>query len=315
MRYAIRKLVTMILTILMVSLLVFLAFSIIPGDPATQMLGTNATAQKLEALRAQMGLDRPLLIRYLEWVKNFISGDMGISYSYHVPVRQMLYDKLGIMLTLTGLSFLLIVLLSIPLGILTAKYYDRYFAKAFDVLNQLFMAIPPFFIGILITYLFGLLMHLFTPGGFVSYKSDPWGYFLYMLTASFSIALPKAAMSMRLLKTSVLSEAKLDYVRTAYSRGNRTNQVLYRHVLRNALIPVVTFLGMTLADIVAGSIVIEQVFSIPGFGRLLITSISNRDYPVAQAIIVIIAFLVVVINFIVDSLYPLIDPRVKKDEQ
>ncbi len=315
MRYAIRKLVTMILTILMVSLLVFLAFSIIPGDPATQMLGTNATAQKLEALRAQMGLDRPLLIRYLEWVKNFISGDMGISYSYHVPVRQMLYDKLGIMLTLTGLSFLLIVLLSIPLGILTAKYYDRYFAKAFDVLNQLFMAIPPFFIGILITYLFGLLMHLFTPGGFVSYKSDPWGYFLYMLTASFSIALPKAAMSMRLLKNSVLSEAKLDYVRTAYSRGNRTNQVLYRHVLRNALIPVVTFLGMTLADIVAGSIVIEQVFSIPGFGRLLITSISNRDYPVAQAIIVIIAFLVVVINFIVDSLYPLIDPRVKKDEQ
>lgn len=315
MRYAFRKLVTMILTILMVSLLVFLAFSIIPGDPATQMLGTNATAQKLEALRAQMGLDRPLLIRYLEWVKNFISGDMGISYSYHVPVRQMLYDKLGIMLTLTGLSFLLIVLLSIPLGILTAKYYDRYFAKAFDVLNQLFMAIPPFFIGILITYLFGLLMHLFTPGGFVSYKSDPWGYFLYMLTASFSIALPKAAMSMRLLKNSVLSEAKLDYVRTAYSRGNRTNQVLYRHVLRNALIPVVTFLGMTLADIVAGSIVIEQVFSIPGFGRLLITSISNRDYPVAQAIIVIIAFLVVVINFIVDSLYPLIDPRVKKDEQ
>lgn len=315
MRYAIRKLVTMILTILMVSLLVFLAFSIIPGDPATQMLGTNATAQKLEALRAQMGLDRPLLIRYLEWVKNFISGDMGISYSYHVPVRQMLYDKLGIMLTLTGLSFLLIVLLSIPLGILTAKYYDRYFAKAFDVLNQLFMAIPPFFIGILITYMFGLLMHLFTPGGFVSYKSDPWGYFLYMLTASFSIALPKAAMSMRLLKNSVLSEAKLDYVRTAYSRGNRTNQVLYRHVLRNALIPVVTFLGMTLADIVAGSIVIEQVFSIPGFGRLLITSISNRDYPVAQAIIVIIAFLVVVINFIVDSLYPLIDPRVKKDEQ
>ncbi len=315
MRYAIRKLVAMILTILMVSLLVFLAFSIIPGDPATQMLGTNATAQKLEALRAQMGLDRPLLIRYLEWVKNFISGDMGISYSYHVPVRQMLYDKLGIMLTLTGLSFLLIVLLSIPLGILTAKYYDRYFAKAFDVVNQLFMAIPPFFIGILITYLFGLLMHLFTPGGFVSYKSDPWGYFLYMLTASFSIALPKAAMSMRLLKNSVLSEAKLDYVRTAYSRGNRTNQVLYRHVLRNALIPVVTFLGMTLADIVAGSIVIEQVFSIPGFGRLLITSISNRDYPVAQAIIVIIAFLVVVINFIVDSLYPLIDPRVKKDEQ
>ncbi len=313
MRYAIRKLATMILTILMVSLLVFFAFAIIPGDPATQMLGTNATAEKLAVLREQMGLNRPLFLRYLEWIKSIFSGDMGNSYIYHVPVRQMLADKLPIMLTLTGLSFLLIIVLSVPLGILTAKYYDRPFARAFDVIDQLFMAIPPFFIGILITYLFGLLLHLFTPGGFVSYAADPAAYFAYMFVAAFSIALPKAAMNMRLLKSSVLSEAKLDYVRTAYSRGNTTNQVLYRHVLKNALIPVVTFLGMTLADIVAGSIVIEQVFSIPGFGRLLISSISNRDYPVAQAIIVIIAFVVVVINCIVDLLYPLIDARVKSD--
>ena len=315
MRYAIRKLATMLLTILMVSLLVFLAFSVIPGDPVTQMLGTKATPDKVAALREEFGLNRPLIQRYFEWIRGFFSGDLGTSYTYHIPVKQMLYDKLPIMLTLTGLSFLLILILSIPLGILTAKYYDRFFAKVFDTAAQLFMAIPPFFTGILITYLFGLLLRLFTPGGFVSYQSDPGGYLFYMFVASFSIALPKAAMNMRLLKTSVRSEARLDYVRTAYSRGNKTNQVLYRHVLRNALIPVVTFLGMTLADIVAGSIVIEQVFSIPGFGRLLITSISNRDYPVAQAIIVIIAIVVVVINFMVDELYPLIDPRVKRSEQ
>ena len=278
------------------------------------MLGTNATPQKLAELREQLGLNRPVAVRFFDWIKAFFFGDMGISYTYHVPVRQMLADKLPIMLTLTGMSFVLIVLLSIPLGILTAKYYDRTFAKAFDVINQLFMAIPPFFIGILITYLFGLLLRLFIPGGFVSYQNDPVSYFSYMFVASFSIALPKAAMNMRLLKSSVLNEAKLDYVRTAYSRGNTTNQMLYRHVLRNALIPVVTFLGMTLADIVAGSIVIEQVFSIPGYGRLLIASINGRDYPVAQAIIVIMAVFVVVINFVVDALYPLIDPRVKTDE-
>ena len=315
MRYAIRKLATMILTILMVSLLVFLAFSVIPGDAATQMLGINATPQKLDALRSELGLDRPVFVRYFTWLYEFFFGNMGISFTYHVPVRQMLADKLPIMLTLTGLSFFLILLISIPLGILTAKYYDRFFARIFDVINQLCMAVPPFFIGILITFFFGLLLRLFTPGGFVSYQSDPARYLAYMLVASLSIALPKAAMNMRLLKSSVLEEAKLDYVRTAYSRGNTTNQVLYRHVLRNALIPVVTFLGMTLADIVAGSIVIEQVFSIPGYGRLLIASINNRDYPVAQAIIVIIAVFVVVINFAVDTLYPLIDPRVKKDAE
>ncbi len=315
MRYAVRKFAIMIVTILLVSLLVFLAFSVIPGDPATQMLGIKATPQALEALREELGLNRPLIVRYLTWMGGLFTGDLGVSYTYHVPVRQMLADKLPIMLTLTGLSFVLIVLISIPLGILTAKYYDRFFSKVFAVTGQLFMAIPPFFSGIMIIYFFGLLLHLFTPGGFVSFRSDPGGYLFYMLVASFSIALPKAAMNMRLLKTSVLSEAKLDYVRTAYSRGNRTNQILYRHVLRNALIPVVTFLGMTLADIVAGSIVIEQVFSIPGFGRLLITSISNRDYPVAQAIIVIIAMIVVMINFAVDALYPLIDPRVKSNEQ
>ncbi|MBO4902454.1 MAG: ABC transporter permease [Lachnospiraceae bacterium] len=315
MKYLVRKLITMIVTVLMVSLFVFIAFSVIPGDPAVGMLGTTATEEKVEILREQMGLNRPLPVRFAFWMRDFFFGDMGLSYSYHIPVKQMLADKLPITLTLTGLSFLLIVLLSIPLGILTSKYYDRFFAKAFDVVNQLFMAIPPFFIGILLTYLFGMLLHAFTPGNYVSYETDPAAFFAYMFVPALSVALPKAAMNMRLLKSEILSEAKLDYVRTAYSRGNATDQVLYRHVLRNALLPVVTFLGMTLTDIVAGSIVIEQVFSIPGFGRLLITSISNRDYPVAQAIIAIIAMLVVLINFLVDVIYPIIDPRVRKHAQ
>lgn len=311
MRYIGRKLITMLLTVLAVSFFVFLAFSVIPGDPATQKLGTQATPEKVAALRAEMGLDRTLLLRYTEWLEDFFFGDMGTSYHYQTSVRGMLLDKLPITLTLTGLSFLLILFLSIPLGILSAKYYDRIPAKLTDVVTQILMAVPPFFTGILMTLLFGLLLHLFTPGAFVSYHVSVVGFLGYMIVPSLSVAIPKAAMTQRLLKSSVLSESKLDYVRTAYSKGNGTSRVLYRHVLKNALIPVVTFLGMTLADIVAGSIVIEQVFSIPGFGRLLITSISNRDYPVAQAIITIIAMLVLLINFFVDLLYRVLDPRVE----
>ena len=314
MRYLIRKFLTMLVTVLLVSLIVFLAFSVIPGDPATQMLGTGATPEKVETLRVQLGLDTPVLLRYLKWIRDFFFGDMGVSYTYHTSVKSMLSDKLPITLTLTGLSFVFIVILSVPTGILCAKYYDRIPAKILDVLNQIFMAVPPFFSGILITYVFGLLLKLFTPGGFVSYQISPGSFLAYMIVPALAVSIPKAAMNMRLLKTSVLAESRLNYVRTAYSRGNRTDQVLYNHVLKNALLPVITFLGMTLADIVAGSIVIEQVFSIPGFGRLLIASISNRDYPVAEAIIVIIAIVVVVINFVVDMLYPLIDPRVKLHE-
>jgi peptide/nickel transport system permease protein len=172
------------------------------------------------------------------------------------------------------------------------------------------MSIPSFFIGMLITYIFGLVLKWFRPGGFVNYKDSVAGFLAYLIFPAIAIALPKAAMTIKLLKSSVLKEGKLDYVRTAYSRGNSTDGVLYKHVLRNALIPVVTFLGVTLADMVAGSIIVEQVFSIPGLGRLLITSISTRDYPVAQAIVAIIACIVIVINFMVDVLYKLIDPRI-----
>lgn len=311
MKYLCKKLGVLLVTVLIVSFLVFLAFQVIPGDPAVNMLGTSATPEKVEALREQLGLNRPLPVRFVEWMKDFFFGDMGTSYSYGTSVKSMLLNKLPITLTLTGLSFLLIVLISVPLGIYTAKHEDSPVTKTLDILNQVTMAVPAFFIGILITLLFGLILRWFTPGGYVSYTSSVIGFLAYLIFPAFAIALPKAAMNTRLLKTSVLKEAKMDYVRTAYSRGNATNDVLYRHVLKNALIPVITFLGMTLSDIVAGSLIVEQVFSIPGIGRMLVTSIANRDYPVVQAIIAMIAFIVILINFLVDILYQLIDPRMR----
>ena len=202
-------------------------------------------------------------------------------------------------------------MVTIPLGIYTAKHEGGVVDRIIYIINQIIMAIPPFFSGILITLIFGRIFKLFTPGGYVSYEKDFAGFIGYLFFPAAAIALPKAAMAVKLLRSSVIKEAKLDYVRTAYSRGNRTNDVLYKHVLKNALIPVVTFLGMALADMIAGSIIIEQVFSIPGMGRLMITSISTRDYPVVQAAVLYITSIVVIINFLVDVLYQLADPRVR----
>lgn len=312
MRYIGKKLITMLVTVLIVTLLVFFAFRVIPGDPAVNMLGIKATPEKVERLREQMGLNRPLIIRYLEWLKDFFFGDMGKSYSYGSPVSDMLKSKIPITVALTLISFLFVIAIAIPLGIYAAKHEDKWYSKVLDVLNQIMMSVPPFFIGMLLTYLFGIVLRWFTPGGYISYRDSFAGFISYLILPSLAIALPKAAMTNKLLKSSLLKESRLDYVRTAYSRGNSTSEVLYKHVLKNAMIPVITFLGMTLADIVAGSLIVEQVFSIPGIGRLLITSISNRDYPVVQAIITIIACIVILNNFIVDILYKMIDPRISR---
>ena len=274
------------------------------------MLGTEATPAKLEALREEMGLNDPVLVQYGRWAGRFLMGDMGTSYSYRMPVSNMVTDKIPVTLTLTILAFLMMVLISIPLGIYTAKHAGGFIDRTIYILNQIIMAFPPFFSGILITLLFGKIFKLFTPGGYVSYEKSFSGFVGYLFFPALAIALPKAAMAVKLLRSSVISESRLDYVRTAYSRGNRTNDVLYKHVLKNALIPVVTFLGMALTDMIAGSIIIEQVFSIPGLGRILLISISNRDYPVVMAIIVCICLLVLIVNMIVDLVYGLIDPRI-----
>lgn len=310
MKYIGKKIMTMVITLLVVSLLVFLSFDLISGDPATSMLGTSATPERVEALREEMGLNRPLFVRYFEWVGDFLTGDMGTSYSYNIPVGQMLSEKFPITLVLTIMSFLMVVVISVPVGIYSAKHEGGIADKTIYMINQFIMSVPPFFAGILITIVFGMLFKLFTPGGYVSYKESILGFLGYLVFPAMAIALPKAAMTVKLLRSSLVEQAKLDYTRTAYSRGNRTRDVLYRHVLKNAMIPVITFLGMALADIFTGSIIIEQVFGIPGLGRILLTSISNRDYPVVQAIIVWMAFIIVIINMCVDIIYHYVDPRI-----
>ena len=224
---------------------------------------------------------------------------------------ELLAARLPATIGLAALAILLIVAVSVPLGLLCSRREKGVIDRTITLVTQTLMAVPAFFLGIIITLIFGRILRWFSPGGYVSPGEDFFGYLSYMLFPAISVAIPKIAMTVKFLKTSVLRELKLDYVRTARSKGNTERAILWGHVLKNALIPVITFMGMVVADVLAGSIVVEQVFNLPGVGRLLITAISNRDYPVVEAVVVYIASVVLIVNFIVDLLYQKVDPRVR----
>lgn len=311
MRYAAKRIAMLLLTMVIVSFLAFAAFSLISGNAAEIMLGTQATPERLAALEKELGLDRPLLVRYGAWLAGFFTGDLGVSISYKQPVWELIAPKVGVTLCLSLLSFLLIVALSIPLGVHSARRTGGWADGVRTAFNQLCMAVPPFFTGILLSWLFSTTLKWFVHGRFPELGTDFFGALKYMLFAAVSMAIPRVAMTVRMLRSTILSEMRKDYVRTAISRGNDRQGVLYRHVLKNALVPVVTFLAQTMAEIVAGGIVVEQVFAIPGLGRLLVASISNRDYPVVQAIVVILAFWVVLAGTVADIINQRIDPRLR----
>ena len=311
MKTLVKRVLLLIATLLLVTILAFVAFSIIPGDPTSSILGVEATQEQIAALRDRLGLDLPIWQRYLHWLGGLLTGDLGESYNYAMPVAQLLSTCVTHTLTLAVLAFVLIVAISLPLGIIAARYEGGVVDRVLTILNQITMSVPNFVAGILLVYVFGLVLRLFQPGAIVSPQTG-WGpYLWYMLFPALAVALPRSAMTVKMLRGAILSELGQDYIRTAYSKGNSKTSALWRHVLRNAMIPVVTFLAMTVADIMAGSIVVEQVFGIPGLGKMLVTSIGNRDYPVVQAIVVLIATVVVVCNFAADLLYRVMDPRLR----
>ena len=309
--YILKKTVSLILTLFLFSFAAFMAFQIIPGDSVVAMLGTEATPEQIAQMRSELGYDKPLLTRYWNWITGFAKGDLGISQGYKLPVADILRDKIPITAALSILAFLMVVIISFPLGILYAKLLGSPLNPLLVALNQIVMSIPPFFIGIIFTSVFGIGLRLFTPGNFVSYKDDPAGFWLYLVFPALAIALPRSAQTIKLLRSSILTETTKDYVRSGTSRGNTKNRLLYVHVLRNALIPVITFLAMTFSNIVAGSLIIEQIFVIPGIGRLLLLSISNRDYPMVLTIVMIIALVVILMNYLADILCQIVDPRTR----
>ena len=281
MKYAARRILALFITMILVSFLAFAAFHIISGDPARAILGMNATEKQLEMMRHELGLDKPFIVQYFNWLLGFFSGNLGISYSYRQPVASLIIPKLKVTLVMVLISY------------------------------QLCMAVPAFFLSILVSYVFGIILKFFTPGDFPKMDKNLMGALRYLFFAAVCIAIPRIAMAVRMLKSTLVEEMEKDYVRTAISRGNDRVEVLKKHVLKNSLVPTITFLGQTMAEIVGGSIVVEQVFGIPGMGRFLVASISNRDYPVVEALVVILAFWVILSGTVADLINQKIDPRLR----
>ena len=310
-KYIIKKLIRLIITLFITSFVIFLIFELVPGDPVLDKLGTRATPELVEALRIQYGLDEPFILRYLKFIGGIFTLNFGTSYSYGVPVASLLKEKIVINLFLSLTALFFVVVISFPLGIYVAKHTGGLSDKIISPLNQASMSVPSFVLGLLITFFFGIVLRWFKPGGYVSYKANFGGFLYFLIFPAFALAIPKIAMCIRLLKGNILEEATKDYSLTAYARGNNTTGLLYRHVLKNAVMPTITFIGMIAADMICSGIVIEQVFSIPGLGQMLINSISTRDFPVVEAEVMMIALFIMLISFLTDIIHALIDPRVR----
>ena len=310
-KYIIKKLIRLIITLFITSFVIFLIFELVPGDPVLDKLGTRATPELVEALRIQYGLDEPFILRYLKFIGGIFTLNFGTSYSYGVPVASLLKEKIVINLFLSLTALFFVVVISFPLGIYVAKHTGGLSDKIISPLNQASMSVPSFVLGLLITFFFGIVLRWFKPGGYVSYKANFGGFLYFLIFPAFALAIPKIAMCIRLLKGNILEEAAKDYSLTAYARGNNTTGLLYRHVLKNAVMPTITFIGMIAADMICSGIVIEQVFSIPGLGQMLINSISTRDFPVVEAEVMMIALFIMLISFLTDIIHALIDPRVR----
>lgn len=313
MKYIITKISTLILTLFIVSIFTFTAFQVIPGDSVLSTLGMDASPEAIQALRQERGLDDNLVLRYGRWLGNVLQGDFGQSSQYNMEVGDLISSRLTVTVWLALISILLIIAISVPLGILSAMKEGGIIERLLVLLTQTMMAVPPFFLGMIITLIFGICLKWFVPGNYVSFSEDKGKFFAYLIYPAIAMAIPKIAMTVKFLRSSIRRQMHLEYVRTAKSKGNSKRDILVKHVLKNALIPVITFLGMIIADVLAGSIIVEQVFNLPGLGRLLVVAISSRDYAVVQAVVLYIATIVVVINLFVDVLYRVIDPRISKE--
>ncbi|MDH6670978.1 peptide/nickel transport system permease protein [Paenibacillus sp. LBL] len=311
MRFYIRKLIMLAATVLLVSVITFLVFQVLPGDPAQIILGVDADPHQLAALRDTMGLDRPVGERYVAWIKNAAVGDLGESLRYHRPVTEILAERVPVTVSLALFSLALTLLIGIPLGILIARYDGKWPAVWLSAFTQLGVAMPSFWLAFILILVFSVTFRLFPTYGYVPWGENPIAAIRSLFLPSLALSIPGIAVVMRYLRNTLLDQIRMDYVRTARSKGVRERAIMYRHILRNALIPVVTIVGLIITDTLGGSIVVENVFALPGLGNLLITSIGTRDLPLVQTLVLYIAILVAGINFIIDLLYKVIDPRIR----
>ncbi|HCC36476.1 MAG TPA: ABC transporter permease [Treponema sp.] len=312
MHFILKRTGIALVTVFLVSVLSFLMFAVLPGDPVSYALGTNATEEQAEALREEAGLNMSVPRRYINWLGNFLSG--GDIYSFRFrgnSVSAMIQERLPVNLALAFLSLFFILIITIPASVLSARRPGGAIDRLINIFAAFGVSIPGFFLGIIFIWIFGITLKLFTPGVYIGYRENFFGFLFGLSFPALAIAIPNAAMLVKFIRAALIRELKSDYARTAFSKGASFSRVLYHHALRNALVTSVTVLGMIIAEIFSGSIVIEQVFTIPGIGRLLVAAIMSRDYPLIQSLVVYIAWTVVFANLLVDIAIQIIDPRIR----
>jgi len=311
LRYTLKRLASLLISLAIASLVIFFVIEVAPGDPASFMLGINAQPDTVAALRAELGLDLPKWQRYLSWVGGLVTGDFGTSYTYRTPVAEMIADRLWVSLPLALYALILSTAIAFPAGIYAAARRGRAGDVAVMGATQLGVAIPNFWFAMMLVLIFAINLRWFGAGGFAGWE-DGIGPALWSLTLpAIALALPQAAILARVMRSALLDVLGEDFMRTARAKGLTKSQTLRRHGLRNAMIPVLTILGLQFSFLLAGSIIIEQVFYLPGLGRLVFTSISARDLIVVESVVMLLVFAVIVVNFFVDLAYAAVDPRLR----
>lgn len=310
MHYALNKLLQAALTIFLVSLIIFLLFQIIPGEPILSRIGDTADPALEEALRIQYGLDKPAPERYFAWIRGVFRGDLGVSIRFDRPVSALMLERLPNTMALSSMALVMIIAFGLPLGIAAARFSRDARGIVFNLFTQIGTSIPSFFLAILLLLLFSVRLGWFDVMGYVSPEQGMFPFLKGLFLPALAVAVASMATLARYTRSSVLEQLSMDYVRTARNKGVTQRRILYGHVLRNALIPILTILGILVTNVLSGAIVIESAFSIPGLGSLLHGGIKNRDLPLVQGISLYISAVVVAMFYLIDILYSVVDPRV-----
>jgi len=309
-----KRLITLIATLIGASVVIFLVLEILPGNAAQILMGPDASPDAVEALALKLGIDRPPLERYWNWVSGMLTGDLGLSYAYSTPVSELVLERLAVTVPLALMAMAITTVLALVAGIYAAARHNKAGDVGLMALTQVGIAIPNFWFAILLILLFSVHLGWFSAGGFSGWDEGVLQGLKALLLPAISLAVVQSAILARITRSAVLEVLREDFVRTARAKGASQRRTLWGHVLRNALIPVITVMGLQFAELLAGTIVVENVFYLPGLGRLIFQSISNRDLIVVRNCVMLLAAMVVIVNFVVDVLYSVIDPRVKASD-
>ncbi|MCE0492708.1 ABC transporter permease [Vibrio salinus] len=307
----IKSLAGLLVTLLVVSFVIFLVMEAVPGDPAEIILGTSASPDTLEALRNQLGLNQPLITRYICWLTGVLHGDLGNSYTYSTPVAQLIGERLKVTLPLTAMAIVISVAISLPLGVIAASRPNGLIDNFASLFAQIGIAVPNFWIGLLLILGVALYFGALPAGGFPGWNSGLWPGIKALILPSIALAIPQAAVLTRVTRSAVIEVTNEDFVRTARAKGATPSIALWRHVMPNALIPVVTMLGMQISVLIAGAVLVENVFNLPGLGSLAYQALAQRDLIVIQNVVLFFATIVMGVNVLVDAVYTILDPRLR----